>query len=106
MDERESGNNMERVLFGRLINQLTLKQVFYILNEDNYKKSLNQFRAEFMELKDEDCKCEGIFKEYSIITFDEQDISDYISINFKINYINTKKIKIKIKNDVLGFPNF
>ena len=106
MDERESGNNMERVLFGGIINHLTLKQVLYILNEDNYKKSLNQFRAEFLELKDEDCKCKGIFIEYSNIAFNHQDIADYVAFNFKANYINVKKIQIKIKNDVLGFPNF
>lgn len=106
MDERESGNNMERVLFGGILHQLTLKQVFYILNEANYKKSLNQFRAEFLELKDEDCRCKGIFKEYSNIGFEHQDIPDYITFNFKANYINVKKISIKIKNDVLGFPNF
>ena len=59
-----------------------------------------------MELKDEDCRCKGIFKEYSNIEFDYQDIPDYVAFNFKANYINVKKIQIKIKNDVLGFPNF
>ena len=105
INERESGNNMERVLFGRVLNELTLKQIFYILNEDNYKKPLNQFRKEFLELKNDDCKCKGIFKEYSNMFCKTNDLSDYLMISFKNNFL-TSKISIKLKDDVLGFPNF
>ena len=96
---------MERVLFGRVLNELTLKQIFYILNEDNYKKPLNQFRKEFLELKNDDCKCKGIFKEYSNMFCKTNDLSDYLMISFKNNFL-TSKISIKLKDDVLGFPNF
>ena len=108
MDEREGGNNMERVLFGRVLNDLTLRQSLYILNEKNYEKPLSQFRKEFFELKEEDCKCEGIFKEYMGLKFNIKELSDYILINFKSNSykINSCYIPIKLKNDVLGFPNF
>ena len=103
MNEIEGGNNMERILFGRVLNELTLKQVLYILNENNYKKSLNQFRSGFLKLKDNFYECEGTFNEYSQINSEIANLSDYFVIRFK-NNINT--IKFKVKDDVLGFPNY
>ena len=103
MNEREGGNNMERILFGRVLNSLTLKKALYILNENNYKKSLNQFRKDFLRLKDNTCECEGTFNEYSQINSEIANLSDYFSIRFKSN-INT--INFILKDDVLGFPNF
>ena len=96
---------MERVLFGKILNELTLKQTFYIWNEENYKKPLNQFRKEFLELKDDYCKCNGIFKEYLNMFYKIHYLSDYLMISFKNNYL-ISKISIKLKDDVLGFPNF
>ena len=58
---------MEDILFGKDLNKLTLKQVLYILNEDNYQKSQNQFRIGFLHLSDKDCHCKGIFEDYSKI---------------------------------------
>ena len=108
MNEREGGNNMEKILFGRVLNNLTLRQSLYILNEKNYEKSLNQFRKEFLELKEEHCKCDGIFKEFSNMKFNVKELADYIVINFKSNKSEAKfgNISFKLKNDVLGFPNF
>ena len=103
LDEREGGNNMEKILFGRVLNDLTLRQALYILNENNYKKSLNQFREDFLKMKDDYFECEGVFQEYSILKSEVADSSDYMSIRFKISSNN---IKFKIKDDVLGFPNF
>ena len=104
-NERESGNNMERILFGRTINNLSLRQVLFILNQDNYNKSLSQFRIDFSILKDEDCKCKGIFENYSNIDMAILNLSDYLYIEFKsIYYI--KHVSIKLNNDVIGFPNF
>ena len=106
INERERGNNMEKILFGRVLNNLTLRQALYILNEKNYEKSLNQFRKGFLELKEELCKCEGIFNEYSKIQFNIKELSDYMIINFKFNKTKFGYATIKLKNDVLGFPNF
>ena len=104
--EREGGDNIERVLFGRVMNELTLRQALYILNEKNYSKSLNQFREEFLALTKEDCECQGIFEEYSKLKFNIEELSDYMVIRFKAESLNVKYIKIKIKDDVLGFPNY
>jgi len=104
--EREGGNNIERVLLGRVMNELTLRQALYILNEKNYYKSLNQYREEFLALTKEDCECQGIFEEYSKLKFNIEELSDYMLIRFKAESLNVKYIKIKIKDDVLGFPNY
>ena len=69
---------MERILFGKVINSLTLKQASNILNEKYYNKSLQQFKIDFIELEGTDCKSEGIFKEYSKIEFKiEEELKDY-----------------------------
>ena len=104
LESREGGYNMENILFGELLNKLTLRQVLYILNEDNYKKSLNQFRIDFFKLKDEDCQCKGIFKDYSTISKELTKLLDYTAVRFKLSYSNDEPyISIFLKNDVLGF---
>ena len=105
MNEKEGGNNMERILFGRVMNEFTLPQALFILNEKNYNKALNQFRKGFLELKEDDCKCEGIFNEYSSIKTNIKNLSDYYAINFKFKNYGTKFISIRLKDDVIGFPN-
>ena len=88
------------------MNELTLRQALYILNEKNYSKSLNQYREEFLALTKEDCECQGIFEEYSKLKFNIEELSDYMVIRFKAESLNVKYIKIRIKDDVLGFPNY
>ena len=105
-DESERGDNMEKILFGRVLYQLTLRQALFILNEENYKKPLNQFRKEFSELKKEHCKPNGIFKEYSSLKYDIEELSDFMVVRFKSPEYNFKFISIKLKDDVLGFPNY
>ena len=105
MLEREGGNNMEKMLFGKVLKNLNLKQALYILNENYYNKSLYQFQNDFLLLKEDDCKCEGIFEEYSKINLkDDEEIFDNITIRLKANSCNKKLININLKNDVLGFP--
>ena len=107
ISEREGGNNMEKILFGKVLNNLNLKQALYILNENNYNKSLYQFQTDFLLLKENDCKCEGIFGEYSKIDLKEDEgILDYITIRFKTNTFNNNFININLRNDVLGFPSY
>ena len=103
LDERESGNNMEIILFGRVLNELTLRQALYILNEKNYNKSLYQFREDFLKLKKDYCECEGAFKEYSVLKSEVIESLDYMTIRFKKS---DNSIKFNKKDDVLGFPNF
>ena len=51
---REGGFNLENILFGKILENLTLRQALYILNEENYKKSLYEYRCGFLKLENED----------------------------------------------------
>ena len=95
---------MENLLFGQVLNKLTVKQALYILNEDNYNKSINQFRNDFIELKG--CECKDIFKDYSEINKNLNISNDYTVIRFKSNQHNIPYISISLKNDVLGFIEY
>ena len=107
IEDREGGFNMETILFGKVLNNLTLRQTLYILNEENYKKPLNQYRLDFLQLNYEDCECKGTFEDYSIMKIkDLGKFSDYTTIRFKSYSYYTSSISIHLKNDVLGFRSF
>ena len=60
---------MELLLFGRILENISLKEALYILNEDNYKKNIFQFKEDFeklnhLEEKKEDYKVTGEFEDY------------------------------------------
>ena len=57
-------------------------------------------------MKKEHCEPSGIFKEYSNLKFDIEELSDFMVVRFKSSEYNIKYISIKLKDDVLGFPNF
>ena len=114
IDERESGKNLEMLLFNRKERRITLEESMYILNEKNYEKSLEDFRTGFNELKEEDIKIggDGIFSNFNeifeeaknngeilrncLITADDMDDDEGILSSCFID--NTED-----ENDVLGF---
>ena len=49
--KKEGGENLECLLFGDIINDVDLFQCLYIMNEENYKQSLTEFRENFKNLK-------------------------------------------------------
>ena len=74
----EGGQHIEPILFSKVINRLKLGEALYILNIENYeKKTLKQFREDFMNLTDftnlknrEDLNIKGEFQSLiSIIDF-------------------------------------
>ena len=67
IDERESGKYLEMLLFNRRVRRITLAESMYILNERNYAKNLDDFRAGFNEPKEEDLKIDGIFSNFNEI---------------------------------------
>ena len=105
---RDGGYDLELLLFGREIKDLTYGEALYILNEKNYYKSLEEFRKGFNELKEEDLIMEGEFKDFNI-----KDMSDINQLKTSIfirakNSNNPKddlrniKISIPLRNDVIG----
>ena len=65
-DERE----MENLLFGKILSTLNLKEALYILNENNYKKNIFEFKKDFEALygldeNKDDYKITGEFCNYN-----------------------------------------
>ena len=104
---REGGLYIELILFGKIINEITLAEICYILNIDNYKKSLTEFQKGFMNLKKDDLKINGIFSNFNQI-IDIENFGEIRNITIKtknLSYINLKDTKITIpmrRNCVLG----
>ena len=63
---KEGGYYIEMALFGRVIQNLSYGEVLYILNKDNYSKSLNDFRNGFMELSQKDLDIKGPFNDLNL----------------------------------------
>ncbi len=69
----EGGNQLEFLLFGKVIDSLNIIESLFILNENNYKQSLKEFRNNFKRIKEEvlegkkDCfEIKGIFEKLNI----------------------------------------
>ena len=80
--KREGGNLIEKLLFGRTIEKLTLSEAIYILNQKNYDKTLEQFKEGFLKLKNlenmDDLEANGVFKDIiSKITIKESKYGYY-----------------------------
>ena len=58
---KEIGEIIEYLLYGKIINKLNAKQAIYILDSHNYQKKINQFRADFQNLKNKSLK--EVFKD-------------------------------------------
>lgn len=86
-EDKESGENIEIKLFGRVISNLTLKEALYIINPSNYfKNDYWSFKKEFMKCNEE------------ILSIDET-LYDYLANTFQIN---PKKI-LKAENKRYSF---
>ena len=48
---KEGGSNLEELLFGRKILNLTLLEALYILNEENFKQNLNDYNNNFKKMR-------------------------------------------------------
>ena len=105
---RESGRFIELLMFNQVLHRINISQALYILNENNYNKTINEFNEGFNLLKEDDLKIEGVFHEFNLIggfdKFLEIDKETMIStepsekINIKTDYF----IEILDENDVLG----
>lgn len=117
LDISESGKNLERLLFKRILYTMTLSECIYLLNEKNYDKSLEDFRDDFNEIKEKDIEIEkeGIFyeftniykiKNYKSIIENSFMVSNNIQDNNNNNILENSIIdNIEDENDVLGFIN-
>ena len=72
----DGGQHLEELLFKKKIETISIVECFYILNEDNYNQSLNDFKTNFINLMNEEIpfpkkkryitnnKNEAIFKDF------------------------------------------
>ena len=105
----EGGEYLELLLFDKIFFELHLDEVFYILDEDNYDKSLIQFKEDFKNLDSKTLKIHGVFSEFN--EFLEMNESSSYKLKFDEVLINLKetnlkmsdfKIKFYLENDVVG----
>ena len=64
---RESGREIELLLFGKIIYSLTFEQICYLLNEKNLEKGIIEFKNGFQNLNKEDLIIEGEFSYFNQI---------------------------------------
>ena len=113
-DINEGGYYIEMALFGKIIKTLTYEEALYILNIDNYKKSLDEFRTGFRIRKDDDLIINGPFEDLNVKQKNLENTSDngekrnVFSISTKpgIAEVSNFQIIIPLKKDIKGrdFP--
>ena len=105
-DYEEGGSYIDLALFGRILTTINLQQALYILNEKNYEKTFLDFQYGFNNIKNEDLKVEGVFKEMckNISQNLNKDFDNSAkSIYVRLNPFISREIKINcsIRNDVI-----
>ena len=112
-EDEEGSRYMEYLLFNLILKKINLKQAIYILNEDNYNKSLTDFRNDFISQNKNSVKINGEFNHLNDIiksllkkNEDPSNLSNYIIVNDSSSNNEFDSIDIDVDNsdDVLGFP--
>ena len=64
-DDKESGENIEIKIFGKIISDITVKEALFILNLSNYNKyNYKSFKNEFMKCNEEEIYIDETFWDY------------------------------------------
>ena len=114
LNVNEGGYYVEMALFGRIIKVLTYKEALYILNLNNYNKTLKEFRKDFESVNNgEDLFINGPFEDLNIEKKKEKkneyENNKYEEYNFSIcsknnlkdeDILKEYKIMIPLKNDI------
>ena len=108
LDFKEGGYYLELALYGRVIKKLSYGEVLYILNENNYNKSLEDFKKGFIQLSEKDLIINGQFEDFNIKgnkKLNEYKNSLFIKTKNDDDSINIYKditVSIPLRNDVPG----
>ena len=111
----DGGENLEEIFFGKRIKNLKILECFYILNENNYNQSLNDFKKNFENLYNnnvdfsekinylKNTEVNAIFKEFfdNIKGYKKNDFLkiELFGINTKKNEADNKEAMIKISRE-------
>ena len=107
LDFKEGGYYLEIALFGRVIKNFSLGEALYVLNKENYNKSLEDFRKGFMELSNKDLIIKGEFKDFNLKNENEMEQKKNSIIikakngDDKKDDFNNIQISIPLRNDIL-----
>ena len=71
LDFKEGGYYLELLLFNKKLDSITLAEALFILNEDNYDKSLIDFKIDFEKKSNNDLIIKGVFSKFN----------EYLNIN-------------------------
>ena len=100
----EGGEYLELLLFDKIFNNISLKETLYILNEENYDKSLKNFKKDFKKLEKNDLIIKGTFNYYNNFIQDKLE-----STELENTYIILKSLKfqmpcseIYLEDDIIG----
>ena len=102
---REGGYYVEIALFGKILKTLSYEEACYILNVNNYNKSLEEFRNDFEEKKENDLNIEGPFSNLNLTQDEIIERKNYSISNRgdkKKDLFKKFKINIPLKIDKKG----
>ena len=113
LKRKDGGENLEEIFFGRKIEKLRMLECLYILNENNYKQSLQDFRKNFQNLYDNSINYsekvkflqnhspKAIFKEFfdNIRNFNEDDFK-----KIELYFVNVKSQNYSFIEGVIFLP--
>ena len=63
--KKEGGNYFELLLFDKTFDSMNLREALFILNEENYDKSLTEFKKDFENINNNYLKIKGIFSGFN-----------------------------------------
>ena len=110
LGQAEGGIYLEYLLFNKVLQQINLEEILYILNEKNYEKSLIDFREGFEKLEKKDLIIEGIFSYYNsyidLSKIEQSKLKNTFIIINNSSIIFPYSVNIKLKNDVFGNKPF
>ena len=102
VETKEGGKIFEYLLFGKIIYEMNIKEIIYICNYNNYSKSLEEYRNDFINLQnknvvsvfeDESKNNKEILEAYDIYKKLPPQIKDQLEYeNFKAGKINPNMI--------------
>ena len=93
----EGGNYLELLLFNKIINSINLGEALFLLNEENYDKSLTDFKNDFENKNYKDLIIKGVFSRFN----------DYLDIqSIPLDELNNSYINQKLNNSNSIFDSF
>ena len=107
--EREGGKYFEFLLFQQKLKKINLVQALYLLNENNYNKTLYEFSQGFLKPSPQDLNIVGEFsnlnEEIQKLKNNNENLED-IFIKTDEDEFNSDdyEIDVDIDDDILGFP--